>query len=46
VDLELRVQYHGGSTLDVDRVTVMPDVRASLAERLAPLRRLAPAPPR
>ena len=46
VDLELRVHYHGQGTLDVDRVTVMPDVRASLAERLAPLRPLAPAPSR
>ena len=46
VDLELRVHYHGRGTVDVDRVTVMPDVRASLAERLAPLRPLAPAPPR
>jgi hypothetical protein len=45
VDLELRVQYYGQGTLDVDRVTVTPDVRASLAERLAPLRPLAPPPP-
>jgi hypothetical protein len=46
VDLELRVHYHGRGTVDVDRVTVMPDVRASLAERLALLRPLAPLPPR
>jgi hypothetical protein len=46
VDLELRVQYHGRGTLDVDRVTVRPDVRANLAERLKVLRPLAPPAPR
>ncbi len=46
VDFELWVQYDGRGTLDVDRVTVTPDVRASLAERLVLLRPLAPAPPR
>ena len=46
VDIELRVRYHGRGTLDVDRVTVMPDVRLALAERLAVLRPLAPPPPR
>jgi hypothetical protein len=44
VDLELRVRYHGRGTLDVDRVAVRPDVRAALAERLEPLRSLAPPP--
>jgi hypothetical protein len=42
VDLELRVRYHGRGTLDVDRVTVVPDVRAALVERLAALRPIAP----
>jgi hypothetical protein len=37
VDLELRVHYHGRGTLDVDRVTVVADVRAALAERLVDL---------
>jgi hypothetical protein len=46
VDLELRVHYHGRGTLDVDRVTVRPDVRATLVERLAALRPLAPPPRR
>ena len=45
VDLELRAHYHGRGTLDVDRVTVIPDVRASLAERLAVLRPLVTPPP-
>jgi hypothetical protein len=37
VDLELQVHYAGRGTLDVDRVTVVPDVRAALVERLAGL---------
>jgi hypothetical protein len=37
VDFELQVHYHGRGTLDVDRTTVVPDVRAALAERLAGL---------
>jgi hypothetical protein len=45
VDVEFRVLYHGRGTLDVDRVTLMPDVRAGLRERLAVLRPLAPSPP-
>lgn len=50
VDFELQVHYHGRGTLDVDRTTVMPDVRAALAERLAGLApaglTAAPATPR
>ncbi len=44
VDIELRTHYHGHGTLDVDGMTVMPDVRADLIERLAVLRPLAPPP--
>jgi hypothetical protein len=45
-------EYHGRGTLDVDRVTVVPDVRTVLRERLADLSlirlagALAPAPSR
>jgi hypothetical protein len=50
VDLELQVHYHGRGTLDVDRTTVVSDVRAALAERLAGLAPAglpaAPATPR
>ena len=50
VDFELQVHYHGRGTLDVDRTTVVPDVRAALAERLAGLAPVrltaAPAAPR
>lgn len=48
VDFELQVHYHGRGTLDMDRATIMPDVRAALAERVAVLLTLAaaPAPPR
>jgi hypothetical protein len=50
VDLELRVHYLGHGTLDVDGMTVVPDVRAALVERLADLglarRPAAPAAPR
>ena len=50
VDLELQVHYLGRGTLDMDEVTVVPDVRTTLAERLAalgPLRPASgPAPPR
>ena len=44
VDIELRARYHGRGTLDVDQMTVMPDVQAGLAERLAVLRPLARPP--
>jgi hypothetical protein len=37
VDLELQVHYLGRGTLDIDEVTVVPDVRTILAERLAAL---------
>lgn len=37
VDVELQVRYEGRGTLDVDGMTVVPDVRAALAERLAVL---------
>ena len=48
VDFELQVHYHGRGTLDMDRATIMPDVRAALAERVATLVTIpaAPAPPR
>jgi Dolichyl-phosphate-mannose-protein mannosyltransferase len=42
VTLELRVQYHGRGTLDVDRMTVVPDIRTDLMARLAILAPLAP----
>jgi hypothetical protein len=42
VTLELRVQYHGRGTLDVDRMTVVPDIRTDLMARLAILEPLAP----
>jgi dolichyl-phosphate-mannose-protein mannosyltransferase len=37
VDLELQIHYLGRGTLDMDEVTVVPDVRTILAERLAAL---------
>jgi hypothetical protein len=50
VDLELRVHYHGRGRLDIDGMTVVPDVRAALVERLAGLGQVglpaAPAAPR
>jgi hypothetical protein len=42
VDLELRVRYHGRGTLDVDGITVVPDVRTDLMARLAILGPLVP----
>jgi hypothetical protein len=42
VDLELRVHYHGRGTLDVDGMTVVPDVRTDLMARLGVLGPLAP----
>jgi hypothetical protein len=42
VNIELRVQYYGRGTLDVDRMTVVPDIRTDLMARLAILQPLAP----
>ena len=50
MDVELGVHYHGRGRLDIDGMTVVPDVRAALVERLAGLGQVglpaAPAAPR
>ena len=42
VKLQARVLPHGRGTLDVDEVSLVPDVRGSLAEKVAALRDLLP----
>jgi hypothetical protein len=42
VKLHARVLHHGQGTLDVDEVSLVPDVRRSLAEKVATLRDLLP----
>ena len=43
VKLQARILYHGQGTLDIDKVSAVPDVRRSLAERMEALRELLPA---
>jgi hypothetical protein len=40
VKLEARAEYHGGGLLEVDEVSILPDLRAALTAKLDALRRV------